>query len=62
VKVVESDSYTQRAEEVARRLEATEEEVLVLGQSLRQAEASQRDTKSDAQLQQVITTMWLRDL
>ena len=43
----------QRAEGLARRLEATEEEVMVLGQSLRQAEAAQRDTHSEAQLQQV---------
>jgi len=56
VEVIEGDSDTQRAEELACRLEATEEEVLVLGQSLRQAEAAQSASASEVKLEQVPKT------
>ncbi len=43
----------QRADELVRRLDASEEEVMVLGQSLREAEAGDRDAPSPAQLEHV---------
>ena len=44
----------QKADELARRLDATEEEVMVLGQSLREAEAAQLNATSTAQQEQVL--------
>lgn len=43
----------QEAEELAHRLDETEEEVMVLGQSLREAEAAQ-DTSVSAALQEQV--------